>query len=255
MDIERVKRDIRLTMGIELKRDIPNFKYKINRYKEVWRKSENKTSNQINGLFLRSSDKSQVFKIPYYLPGNCEYDLKIDVKKLKDISKEIDLLEKDVNILNKYLRGKDYIGKSGSIQGVKSENEIFEENNGIKINMFSDIVKRIVDFNIEGIDKEYAKTRINAKDPILCLDMTGIKEAFQPFCIVDGNHQAYAKSYLGNTDTIEVYMISRNIWIKCLLTESDKAFVKIFNNINCMLGYMAGTGTEQELNKCIYDLY
>ena len=251
MDIERLKRDVKLTTGIELKRDIPNFKYKINRYKEVWRKAENKTSNKVNGLFLRGSERSQIFTIPYDLVGNCRYELKIDVEKLKDIAKEIDLLEEDDNSLNKYLRGKDYIGKSGSIRGIKLENE----NNGIKINMYSDFVKQIVDFNIEGINKEYAKTRINAKDPILCLDMTEIKDSFPPFCIVDGNHQAYAKSYLGNGDNIEVYMISRNLWIKCLLTESDKAFVKIFNNINCMVGYMAGAGTDQELNKSLYDLY
>lgn len=255
MDFETLKRNIKLTSGIELTRDIPNLKYKINRYREVWRKAENKTSNQVKRLFLRSSDESQTFTIPYDLPGNCRYELKIDVDKLKDIAKEIDLLEEDDNSLKKYLRGKDYIGKSGSIRGIKLENKIFEENNGMKIDMYSDIVKQIVDFNIEGIDVEYAKTRINAKDPILCLDMTGIKDSFPPFCIVDGNHQAYAKSYLGNGDNIEVYMISRNLWIKCLLTESDKTFVKISNNINCMLGYMTGAGTEEQLNQSLYDLY
>lgn len=251
MDIKKLKQDIKLTTGIELTKDIPNFKYKINRYREVLRKSENKTANQIKGLFLRESDMFQVFTIPFYLVQNCRYELKIDVKKIQAIAKEIDLLEKDDNRLNKYLRGKDYIGKSGSIRGITSENEY----NGMKINMYSDIVKQIVDFNIEGIDKEYAKTRINAKDRIICLDMWGIKDSFPPFCIVDGNHQAYAKSYLGNIDNIEVYMISRNLWIKCLLTESDKSFIKIFNNINCMLEYMAGLRTEQELNNSLYDLY
>ena len=251
MDFEKLKQDIKLTTGIELTRDIPNFKYKINRYKEVWRKSENKTSNQMKSLFLRKPDVFQVFTIPFYLIPNCRYELKIDVKKVQSMAKEIDLLEEDDNRLNKYFRDKDYIGKSGSIQGIKSENE----HNGMKINMYSDIVKQILDFNIEGIDKEYAKTRINAKDPIICLDMSGIKDSLLPFCIVDGNHQAYAKSYLENRDNIELYMISRNLWIKCLLTESDKSFIKIFNNISCMLGYMAGFGTEQELNNSLYDLY
>ena len=42
MDFETLKRNIKLTSGIELTRDIPNLKYKINRYREVWRKAENK---------------------------------------------------------------------------------------------------------------------------------------------------------------------------------------------------------------------
>lgn len=248
MDIEILKQDVKLT------RDIPNFKYKINRYKEVWRKSEIKTLKQINKGFLRSSDESQIFTIPYNLVNNCTYELNIDVEKLKDIAKEIDLLEEDDSSLNKYLRGKDYIGESGSIRGIELEDEIFKENNGMKIQMFPHIVKQIVDFNMDGIDKEYAKTRINAKDPILCLDMAGIKDSFPHFCIVDGNHQAYAKSYLGNGDNIEVYIISRNLWINSLFTESDKTFVKIFNNINRMVGYMKGFGTDEQLNKSIYDL-
>lgn len=249
MDIERVKQDFGLI------REFPNFKSKINRYREVWNKSERKTFNQIKGLSLARSARSQVFTIPYYLPGNCEYELKIDVEKLKVIAKEIDLMEDDENILNKYLRGKDYINKWGSILGVKLENEIFEENNGLKIGMLSNIVKQIIQSNMKDINKEYAKTRLDATDPILCLDMTGIKDSFPPFCIVDGNHQAYAKAYLTDKDQIETYMISRNLWIKCLLTESDKAFIKILNNISCMLGCMAGLATEEDANKRMYDLY
>lgn len=249
MNIENSKQSLRLI------RDFPNFRNRVNRYREVWNKAERKTFSQIQKLLSKCSGKSQVFMIPYNLPGNCEYELKIDVDKLKLIAKEIDLMEDNENILNKYLRGKDYIEKWGSILGVKCENETLKENNGLKIGMFPDIVREIVKFNMEGIDKEYAKTRIDATDPILCLDMTGIKDSFPPFCIVEGNHQAYAKAYLTNKNYIETYIISRNLWIQCLLTESDKSFVKIFNNINCMLCCMAGLVTEEDANKRMYNLY
>lgn len=249
MDLKRVKRDF------GLKKEFHNFERKIVRYRDVWNKAERKTANQVRRLSITRPGMSQIFKIPFSLPGNCQYDLKIDVDKLKVIAKEIDLMEDDENILNKYLRGKDYIYKWGGIQGVKLESEIFEENNGLKIGMFSNIVKQIVQFNMKDINKEYAKTRIDATDPILCLDMTGIKDSFPPFCIVDGNHQAYAKAYLTDKDQIETYIISRNLWIKCLLTESDKAFIKILNNISCMLGCMAGLATEEDANKRMYDLY
>lgn len=249
MDIEGLKQDVKLIAGVELTRDIPNFKYKINRYKEVWRKSEVKTIRHLNKRFLRSPDESQSFTIPYSLHGNCTYQLNINVEKLKGIAKEIDLLEEDDKSLSKYFRGKDYIGESGSLRGLELKS------NGIKINLPSYCVKQILDINIVHINKEYAKTRINAKNPILCLDMTGIKDSQPPFFIVDGNHQAYGKLYIDNRDNIQVYMISRNLWIKCLLNESDKIFVKILNNINCMVSYMAGFGTEEQLNKSLYDLY
>lgn len=250
MDIKKVKQDLKLI------RDFSNFELKIYRYREIWNKSEMKSIKQLKELFLSRSSNSQCFEIPYYLPGNCEYALKIDIEKLKTVAKEIDLMEDDENILNKYFRGKDYLSKYGSALGLKLENEIFKENNGLKIDMFSNIMKNILEININNIDKEYAKTRINSTDPILCLDMSGIKDSFPPFCIVDGNHQAYGKTYFTNLDKIETYIISRNIWIQCLLTESDKAFIKILNNISCMLGYMNGSiETEEEANKYMYDLY
>lgn len=254
MDIERLKQDLKSKAGVELTREIPKFKYKINRYRKAWIESEIKTLKQRSKGFLGRPAIFQVFKIPYDLVGNCTYELNIDVEKLKEIASDIDLLEEDDNSLSKYLIGKDYIGKSGSLRGIRLENETFEENNGLKIDMNSSFVKQILDININDIDKEYAKTRINAKEPILCLDMTGIKDSQPPFCIVDGNHQAYAKLYLANRDNIELYMISRNLWIKSLLTESDKTFVKILNNINSMVSYMAGFGTEEQLNKSLYDL-
>ena len=185
-----------------VKRDIPNFKYKINRYKEVWRKTVKKSLRRDKNIFTISSDFYQTFRIPYMLPGNCRYDLIIDVEKLKDIVKEIDLLKENDKILNKYFRGKDYLGKSGNIK--------FNDlgNGGMKTNINSEIMKQVLDFNIEHINKEYAKMRIDAKEPIICLDMEGVMTTKTSLCIVDGNHQSYEKLYLSNKDNIEVYIIS-----------------------------------------------
>lgn len=249
MDTEMLNRNVKSMGVVEIPREIPNFKCKISRYREMWRKCAAKSIRHMNRQFSISSSNPQFFTIPYYLYGNCTYQLSINVEELKGIAKEIDLLEEDDNRLNKYFRDKDYIGESGSLR------ELELKSNGIKINLPSDRVKQILDINISNINKEYAKTRINAKDPILCLDMTDIKASQPPFCIVDGNHQTYGKLYIDNRDNIELYMISRNLWIKCLSSECDKMFVKIFNNINSMVKYMGGLLTEEELNNSLYNLY
>lgn len=249
IDIEREKNDF------GLKRDLPNFKYTINRYREVWNNTETKMYIDTKDILsLKRTEKSQVFKIPFYLPVNCEFTLKIDVDKLKEIAHEIDIMKENENILNKHLRGKDYISKSGSIQSIVLDEDNQEELNGIKLSFPSEVVKSILNININDIDIEYAKTRKNTKDPILCLDMSGLKDTPPPLCIVDGNHQAYEKVYLSNNDLIDMYIISKNLWIKCLKTERDKVFVKIMHNIGCMMSYMLGYGNKQQLNKNMYDL-
>lgn len=249
-----ISEEIKYDLG--LVREIPNLKLKINKYKDVWNKSERKSQKAIMKSFGSSFSRtdSQVFVIPYQLPANCQFDLKIYIPKLKEIVKDIDLMEDDENIINKYLRDKDYI-KNFSIKNIVQDDENKGEVNGLKMGIFKDFVKTILDYNIKEIDTNYAKTRLETNDPIICLDFTGLDNNSIPYFIVDGNHQAYAKVYLKNQQIIDTYMLSRNLWIKCLLTESDKTFIKIYNNLNYMLGYMKGMGDLANMNSNMYDLY
>ncbi|CEH32841.1 hypothetical protein [Romboutsia lituseburensis] len=232
-------------------REYPGYYHHVDNYKKMWKKTSKKLIPEAKYLLRTKSNNSCGFSIPYDLAGGVEYRLNFDVDKLKKITEDIDLLSEDSMALDKYFK-KHGCNKFMNKNLSKYTNDI--DKNGVKLNLKSGFFKYILDYNIDEIDKNYAKTRSDVEDPIICLDMLGLLSSNLQIVVADGNHQAYEKIYISKNEYIDIYLLSKNLWINALLTELDTAFIKIFNNINYMHLYMTNHLSLEESNKYMFKL-
>lgn len=221
----KIKRDLNLV------REYPKYEAIIKSYKNKLEESK------YEPIIFIGSSRSQIYSLPFDLAGGDIFELKINIDKLNNILNE----EFDRNNFEK----KDY----KEIFKLKI-NSIGNEDVAV-IKFLREFLKVIIDE--EDIDKEYAKTCINKKEPILCGDFTGFSPNEVPFFIMDGNHKAFAKVKSGQ-DNIEGVLVSRNISINSLMTEQDKVFIKIYNNINYILSYRSGQIFKDKIEKFMYEI-
>lgn len=217
----------RPSLDYKLINPYPSFKYIVKEYRTKY----NEVSKKININKEIKSIDGQLFSLPYQLWGGDYFEIKISVDVLNNIIKN-----------NDFMLTKEY-------------------NHNFKLPQFNvDIEKmelstQFVDafFSNENIDKVFAMECVNREDPIICGDFSGLTDKKLPYVIIDGNHRAYGKIQAGE-EFINGILVSKNIWINALLTEQDKIFVKIFNNINWIMTYRAGLITKDKLEKSLYEI-
>lgn len=219
-----IKRDLKLT------KEYDNYREIIKRYKVKLEQSK------LEPTIILCSLKGQMYTLPFDLMGGSTFELKINIKLLKSF------LENKTRF-NK-LNNSDY-NKEFRLKVNNCDEDLMDM-------MFSkDFLSRIVDE--DQVDKEYAKKCANSEETVICGDFTGLSPNKIPFFILDGNHKAYGKVKAGK-DNIRGVLVGRNIWIKALMTEEDKMFIKVFNNINFILSYRNGSISKYDLNKYMYNI-
>lgn len=219
-----IKRDLKLT------KEYPNYREIIKSYKAKLQQSK------LEPTIILGSLKGQMYTLPFDLMGGSTFELKVNIELLNSILENKTLLNKfNSTDYNKEFRLK-----------VNNCNE------DLMYMMFSkDFLSRIVDE--DQVDKEYAKKCVNSEEAVICGDFTGLSPNQIPFFILDGNHKVYGKVKSGK-DNIRGILVGRNIWIKALMTEEDKMFIKIFNNINFILSYRNGSISKYDMNKYMYNI-
>lgn len=219
-----IKRDLRLT------KEYPNYREIMKSYKVKLQQSK------LEPIIILGSLKGQIYTLPFDLMGGSTFELKINIELLNS------LLENKTEF-NKF-NNADY-NKEFRLKVNNSDEDLMDM-------MFSkDFLSKIVDE--DQVDKEYAKKCVNSEEAVICGDFTGLSQNQIPFFILDGNHKAYGKVKAGK-DNIRGILVSRNIWIKALMTEEDKMFIKIFNNIGFILSYRNGSVSKYDLNKYMYNI-
>ncbi|UMZ72544.1 hypothetical protein [Natranaerofaba carboxydovora] len=211
---------------LQLKYEYPNFKKIIKEYQAVL-KNHRKETPKLG---------KQVYSLPFELYGNDSYVIGINIDLLNQ------LIYRDTKTINK--NDEDYK------KAFKAKLSNIEEDL-INIEFDKEFLKRIMDES--KIDKTYAMKCVNKEDPVICGDFTLLNPSGLPFFIIDGNHKAYGKVQSGK-DKIKGILISRNVWIKALVTNKDKLFIKIFNNINILLSYRIGYIPYNSTSKYMYDI-
>lgn len=217
-----------ISKDLNLSRDYPNYKKIVRKYKESFDKSKQ------GAMYLYGSLGGQLYTLPFNILGADTFELKINIDLLmylidneKEIWKPNDIdYKKDFKISN------------------------FDEDI-VHLYFLSEFLERIIDES--QIDKNYAMKCTNKNEPVICGDFSGLSPNEIPFFIIDGNHKAYGKIKAGK-DKINGILVGRNIWMKALLTEEDKLFVKIFNNISYILSYRSGNTSKEMLNKNMYEI-
>ncbi|WP_196007903.1 hypothetical protein [Clostridium tyrobutyricum] len=219
-----IKRDLKLT------KEYPNYKEIIKSYKIKLQQSK------LKPIVISGSLKGQVYTLPFDLMGGSTFELKINIELL-------DFLLENKTESNKF---------SNTDYNKEFRIKVNNCNEDLMNMMFSkDFLNRIIDE--DQVDKEYAKKCVNSEDAVICGDFTGLSPNQVPFFILDGNHKAYGKVKAGK-DNIRGILVGRNVWIKALMTEEDKMFIKIFNNINFILSYRNGIILKHDLNKYMYNI-
>ncbi|MCD2347184.1 hypothetical protein [Clostridium guangxiense] len=219
-----IKRDLKLT------KEYPNYREIIKSYKVKLQQSK------LEPIITLGSLKGQIYTLPFDLIGGSTFELKINIELLN-------LLLENKTELNKF-SDSDY-NKEFRIKVNNCDEDSMDM-------LFSkDFLSRIV--YEDQVDKEYAKKCVNSEEAVICGDFTGLSTNQVPFFILDGNHKAYGKVKAGKDD-IRGVLVGRNIWIKALMTEEDKMFIKIFNNINFILSYRNGRILKCDLNKYMYNI-
>lgn len=236
MKVANLEPFFRYTLSNKAKRDMgwtklyPNYNQIIRKYRSQW--------NNTQGIVLIENIdiKDQVYSLPYEMIGGGYIELNFNICKLKQMIQDY--------LNGEYINHKDY--KEVYKLNVTNCSEDF-----MSLRLDSRFIKMILEE--EFIDKEYAMNCIDKEEPIICVDMTGLTVKEPAVHIVDGNHRAYGKLKAGK-DTIEGYLVGRNMWIDALMTNKDKMFVKIFSNIMNITNYNCGIETIAELEKKLYDI-
>jgi len=212
-------------------REYPRYDELIKRYKTEYEKS---LSKPIENFKI---SKAQVFTIPYELIGGVTFELAISIDKLYN-------LINDINSKEIIKNSKEY-NKEFTLKKIGQDEDIMDfEFNSEFLNII---------LNEQNIDKIYAKECINNNENIICGDFSGITLKRVPYIILDGNHRCYSKIKSGRK-FINGVLVGRNTWINCLLTDTDKMFIKIFSNINVILSYRKGINNREYVDKHLYDI-
>ena len=222
-------------LNIPVKIGFPKFEEFMKLYK-----SKMKQAAQVS-QFLKLTSNSEIYTIPYDLPGGGVFKFDWNIDKINNVIKKRD------SIINNYNKG--YMGykeryKIELILGGERVRTDF-------IKMTFNLNALIQKINEEDINKDYAMTRSENNKPIICLDFTNFCPSEPPIMIVDGNHRCFGK-YKAGIKTIDGYVLGQNLWIHGLLTELDTIFVKVIINIDAMKQYMVGLITERELQQRLY---
>lgn len=225
----------RIKNELNLFREFPRYNEVIKKYKLEYANSLTKP------IEIPKGSKGQVYEIPYSLPGGDIFQLNISIDKLYNLINDDDAI---VEIKNNKLYHNEFNLKRIKLN--QSNNEDI-----LKMQFDSEMLKVILDE--KNIDKKYANGCLNNNEDIIIGDFYGITSESIPFVILDGNHRCYAKIRDGNK-LINGVLVSRNVWINCLLSESDKMFIKIFFNIGLILGYRTGKCDFEYVSKNLYEI-
>lgn len=219
----RIKKDLSFT------REYPGYNQLIQSYQSKWNSVQLKANT--NKLVF----DNQIYDLPYDLFNKGSFLLQFNISELKQSTK-------------KYLETKK-LAVNPDYRDRYQLHPLHTNDDAAQVKFPSSAISSIL--KEDFIDKAYAMTCVDKQDPILCVDLTNLTQKKFPLEIVDGNHRAYGK-LKSNNDYIDTYVVGRNIWIETLLTNKDKLFVKLFDNINYLISYNAGQRTVQQVKDALY---